>query len=325
MALTWIQKLKFVFSGGIVIAVVASTSAALAARYEANEITFKDVTATIEIISMASAEDINVSITQGKTYRAIETAIVDGVLVLEGEPWRADEAHDCCDRLISRDVNLRADRQTQTAPAQDIAFFEDYPVIRVTTPLSTDVNFEDVRMQLDMDRIDGALNLDGCYVYGEASDVAEASIGILSGSRLIIGNVGAGLEVDISGDADFMAGQAASVDIDIAGPGDVILGVIDGMLDVSIAGSGSVRATGLDGPMTARIAGSGLAAVRSGRADRLRATMDGSGLVYFGGETRQPELRLSGSSEVRLQSVSGRIDHKGGGAVFVDGARIELD
>ncbi len=113
------------------------------------------------------------------------------------------------------------------------------------------------------------------------------------------------------------------VDIDIAGPGDVLLGDVDGMLDVSIAGSGLVRSTRLDGPLTVRIAGSGAVVVKAGSADRLRATIDGSGGVYFGGEVTQPELRLFGSSEVKMHSVNGRMIRHGGGTVYVDGKRVD--
>jgi len=88
-------------------------------------------------------------------------------------------------------------------------------------------------------------------------------------------------------------------------------------MDVSIAGSGIVRTTRLDGPLTVRIAGSGGVAVKGGYADRLRATVDGSGGVYFGGAVKQPELRLFGSSEVRMKSVTGRVEKHGQGTVYV--------
>ena len=127
---------------------------------------------------------------------------------------------------------------------------------------------------------------------------------------------------DVSGDADLLAGDAAMVDIDMAGPGDVILGHVDGFMDVSIAGSGLVRATRLDGPLDVRIAGSGAVAVKEGQAQRLRATIDGSGAVYFGGSVAAPELRLFGSSEVHMDRVNGRVRHSGQGAVYVAGERL---
>ena len=156
-----------------------------------------------------------------------------------------------------------------------------------------------------------------CYVYGEAGDAGEAVVGIIAGSRLVMGDVGSGLEIDVSGDADLLTGDASTVDIDIAGPGDVVIGKVDGMLDVSIAGSGTVRGESLDGPMITRIAGSGAVSVKSGRADKLKAIIDGSGGVEFGGTAVQPELKLFGSAEVRMGAVSGRITRAGGGDVYV--------
>ena len=104
---------------------------------------------------------------------------------------------------------------------------------------------------------------------------------------------------------------------------DSIVGSLDGMMDVSIAGSGTVRATRLEGPLTARIAGSGAVAVQGGRAEKLKATIDGSGGVFFEGAVVGPDLRLSGSPEIRMRSVTGRISHAGGGEVYVNDKLVE--
>ena len=289
---------------------------AAAATFETNKISFQDITGTVEIRT-TTGDEIDIEIRQGAKLAPIEVIEKDGVVHVTGERWVDDEDKNCCDDRITRTVALRKDRRATTGEPVDEAFFADYPTIVVSIPVEGDVDFIDARMKLTMERLDGRLGLDACYVYGETADVEEASVGIIHGSRLVMGNVASGFEVDVSGDADLLAGDVAMADIDIAGPGDVVLGEIDGMLDVSIAGSGIVRATRLDGPMTVRIAGSGGAAVKGGRADRLRATIDGSGGVYFGGQVAQPDLRLYGSSEVRMRSVSGRIVKKGGGEVYV--------
>lgn len=295
-----------------------------AARFAADKIIFKDVTGAVEIATN-TGEEIDVAIRQGKTYRRISVEEKEGVLTIAGEKWKEEEPYDCCNSRISRTFDARRDRKASTGAPVDNDFFADYPTIVVSMPKTGDVAFVDARMKLKMESIDGALALDACYVYGEAGDAGEAVIGVVSGSRLVMGDVGAGLEIDISGDADFKAGDAASVDVDIAGPGDVILGAVDGMLDVSIAGSGTVRAARLDGPLTARIAGSGAVAVQDGRADKLKATIDGSGGVFFLGAAADPDLRLAGSAEVRLGSVEGRIRRAGGGEVYVADKRIEKE
>ena len=308
------QRFKSLIAGMTATATIFS--AASAASFESNKISFRDITGTVEI-KTTTGDEIDVEISQGAKFSAIEVIEQDGVVILTGERWVEDEDRNCCDNRITRDVNLRKGRKLTTGEPVNEAFFADYPTIVVSMPVEGDVDFIDARMKLSMERLAGRLGLDACYVYGETSDVEEASVGIIHGSRLVMGDVASGLEIDVSGDADLLAGDVATVDVDIAGPGDVILGEIDGMFDVSIAGSGIVRTTRVDGPMTVRIAGSGGAAVKSGRADRLKATIDGSGGVYFGGLVVQPELRLYGSSEVRMRSVNGRIIHHGGGDVYV--------
>lgn len=291
-------------------------SLANAASFETNKISFQDITGAVEI-KTTNGDEIDIEIRQGKKYTQVQLAEKDGVVFVTGERWVDDDKRNCCDNRITRNVNLRKDRKATDGEPVDEVFFADYPTIIVSMPVKGDVDFIDGRVKLTLERLDGRLGLDACYVYGETANLDEASIGVISGSRLVMGDVASGLEIDISGDADVMAGDVAMADVDIAGPGDVILGEIDGMLDVSIAGSGILRTTRVDGPMTVRIAGSGGVAVKGGRADRLRATIDGSGGVYFGGQVAQPDLRLYGSSEVRLRSVSGRITHKGGGDVYV--------
>jgi hypothetical protein len=306
-------------------AAALAASPAAAERFTADNILFQDVTGAVEIVTTGTGEEIDVVIRQGKTNHAVELSMKDGVVTVKGERWKEEELKDCCNYRITRNFDPRHGRTATTGQPVDEDFFSDYPTIVVTMPRAGDVTFVDARMKLKMDDLDGTLNLDACYVYGEAGAVDEAVIGVIVGSRLVVGDVGAGLEIDVSGDADVMTGSAATVDVDIAGMGDVILGDIDGMLDVSIAGSGSVRSTRLEGPLTVRIAGSGAVAIKEGRAERLKAIIDGSGGVFFDGAVVQPELKLYGSSEVRMGSVTGRIIRHGGGEVYVGGKLVEKE
>lgn len=290
---------------------------ASAERFKADKIVFEDVTGAVEIVTNGG-DEIDVVVAQGKTYSKVETVLgEDRVLTVRGEAWKDEERRDCCNDRIRRTVNLRKDRALSQGEAPDDDFFTDYPTIKVTMPRAADVSFIDARMKIAMGDLAGALNLDACYAYGEIGDVEEAVIGLVAGSRLVLGDVAAALELDVSGDADLLAGDAAMADIDIAGPGDVVVGSLDGMLDISIAGSGAVRASRLVGPLTVRIAGSGAVAVKSGRAEGLRATIDGSGGVFFEGAVVRPDLRLFGSAEVRMATVTGSIKRAGGGEVYV--------
>jgi hypothetical protein len=296
---------------------------ASAARHTASKVLFQDITGDVKITT-TGGDDVEVNVRQGKAYHKIDVKLVDGVLVIAGERWREEEQRDCCDTRITRTENLQRDRVASVgkAPADPNAFLDDYPVIEVSLPRKNDVAFVDARMKLAMEAIDGRLMLDACYVYGETGNLGQATIGVISGSRLAIGDVKSGLEIDVSGDADVTGGTAAMVDIDIAGPGDVMIGAVDGMLDVSIAGSGLARVARIDGPMTARIAGSGAVSVQGGKADKLTVTIDGSGGVFHEGSAVAPTLRLYGSPTVSLGSVDGRITRHGKGEVYVGGKLV---
>ncbi len=297
-------------------------SAAGAETFAASEISFRDITGTVEIVT-TSGDEIDIAIRQGTTHRRVALEEKDGVVFVSMEPWKEAQDRDCCDQRITRTLDRRADRRATTGEPLDEALFADHPTIEVSMPYEGDVEFVDARVKLSMERLAGALHLDSCFVYGEVGDVEEAVVNLIHGSRLVMGEVKAGLEIDVSGDADLRVGDASMVDVDMAGPGDVILGDIDGMLDVSIAGSGLVRATRLDGPMTTRIAGSGAVAIKAGRAESMRAFIDGSGAIFFSGAVTRPELKLYGSSEVHMDAVNGRLVRHGGGAVFVNGVKVE--
>lgn len=314
--------MKTSFVGVSVAALMFAAAPASAERFAAGNILFQDVTGNVEVTTTA-AEEIEVVIRQGKTYKPVELSMKDGLVTVKGERWKEDDHHDCCNDRIRREVNLRHERAMSTGAPVDDAFFAEYPTIVVSMPRKGAAKFVDARMKLKMGELEGKLDLDACYVYGEAGGAGMASIGVLSGSRLIVGDIGSGLEIDVSGDADVKAGSAATVDVDIAGSGDVVLGPIDGMLDVSIAGSGNVRATSLDGPLMTRIAGSGDVTVQAGKADRLKAIIDGSGTVNFRGTAVQPELKLYGSSEVRMDALQGTLTHMGSGHVYVAGKKQE--
>lgn len=308
------------FAAGASLAAVLG--GAQAETYSLSAVSFRDFTGTVDI-KTTSGDEIDIAIRQGKVYSQVRLEEQDGVLVVAGEPWKEDDGYDCCNRRILRTVNPRQGREATTGEPVDEEFFADYPTVEILMPYKGDVEFVDARIKLAMERLAGALNLDACYVYGETSDVGEAVVGLVHGSRLVMGNIGGGLEIDLSGDADLRAGDASIVDVDIAGPGDAVLGDIGGMLDVSIAGSGLVRATRVDGPVTARIAGSGALAVKAGKADRLRAFIDGSGGVFFRGAAVEPDLTLYGSAEVHVDSADGRIVRRGGGSVYVGGVKLE--
>lgn len=298
---------------GVALALIADP--AFAGRFTASKVTFENIVGDVNIVTTAG-DEISVNVRQGASYHSISVNLVGDELIISGEPSPWDAAGGCCGNRIQRDQSLQRDRASLPDPN---AFLSDYPIIEISMPRKNDVAFENARIKLSLGGIDGRLTLAACYVYGETAELGEASIGVISGSRLAIGDVKSKLELDLSGKAAVVAGSAAMADIDIAGAGEVMMGGVDGMLDVSIAGSGLARIARIDGPMVARIAGSGAVAVQGGRADKLTVTIDGSGGVYFEGVAVSPTLRFNGSPTVRLGAVEGRIIRHGRGEFYVGG------
>ena len=159
----------------------AMTGAVGAETFESNSISFRDITGSIEI-KTTTGEEIDISISQGSKFSQVALTEKDGVVYVTGEKWREDEGVDCCDRKIRRDFNPRQGRTVTTGEPVDEGLFADYPTITVSMPFKGDVEFIDARMKLQMERLDGRLALDACYVYGQTSDVDEAVIGIIDGS-----------------------------------------------------------------------------------------------------------------------------------------------
>lgn len=290
--------------------------AALAARYKAAKVSFQDITGAVTVTT-TGGEDVDLKITQGKVYRPLTVKMEGDTLIIAGEPPADPLDRDCCNDRIRRTESLARDRAAGTPELSPDALFADYPVIEISVPRKNDIAFEDARIRLKMGALDGRLTLDACYVYGETETLGAATIGVIAGSRLALGDVKSVLDLDVSGDAEVFGGAAAAADIDIAGPGAVTIGAVDGMLDISIAGSGVARTGRVDGPMTVRIAGSGVAIAQGGRIDRFVATIDGSGEAIAEGTAVNPELRLYGSPIVRFGAVEGRITRHGGGDVYV--------
>ena len=310
------------FSAGLAILAMLSADPALAARYKAAKVSFQDITGAVTVTT-TGGEDVDLKITQGKIYRPLTVKLEGDTLIIAGEPPAELLERDCCNDRIRRTESLARDRAAGAPELPPDALFADYPVIEISVPRKNDISFEDARIRLKMGALDGRLMLDACYVYGETETLGAATIGVLSGSRLALGDVKSALDLDVSGDAEVFGGAAATADIDIAGPGAVTIGAVDGMLDISIAGSGVARTGRVDGPMTVRIAGSGVAVAQGGRIDRFVATIDGSGEAVAEGTAVNPELRLYGSPIVRFGAVEGRITRHGGGDVYVGGELVK--
>lgn len=294
---------------------------AWAAEFSAEKVTLSNVRARLEL-QTGSFDQVNVTIQQGKAYHRLRVEEVGGVLGITGDFQGIETQDHCCSDNIRRDFRPANPQNDGDGRGQAEAPDSDFPVILITAPASVDLEIFNSHLEVEAGAIEGRLLLEACAIYGEFGVLDHAVINLLPGSRLVVGDVKSLLELDISGDASLVGGNVSMIDADIAGSGDVTVSSVTGMADISIAGSGRVRMAHINGPLTARIAGSGVVSAQSGTADPLRVLIDGSGGVYLQGQAKSPDLRLSGSAEVRLRSVAGQIRRHGIGVVFVGGEEL---
>ena len=226
----------------------------------------------------------------------------------------------------------------------DLKPLSDYPTLRITAPDST------------------ALVVRNSVVFGSASDLADVEFESRSCGRFAFGDVSDTFTVSQSGSGKITAGDVGQADLRTSGSGDFEIGDSE-TLRFSSSGSGDLAARAVAGPASLRSSGSGDAVVTrvgdglefrsSGSGDLLLGRLDGaaelastgsgdvtidageitgldarttgSGDVDIGASVRDAELRSTGSGDFRLQSVTGRLDHRstGSGSVTVAGERIK--
>ena len=107
-------------------------------------------------------------------------------------------------------------------------------------------------------------------------------------------------------------GPARAADIDV-GAGEVhIENLAGGRL--AISGAGSLRVGQASGLLELALAGAGEIAVESGRIDDLAATLDGAGDIEVAATAMAARLRNRGSGAIRVERVTGPLDHEMTGA-----------
>lgn len=313
-------KLKYL-AAILLFGAINAPMVALSADFSAEKVILSNVKGRLEI-QTGNFDQVTVTVRQGAVYQRLRIAETDGVLGITGEFQGVVNESRCCVGGIYRDFrSVQANHVAEgSRAAAEIA--TDHPVISIVAPMSMGFEIFNSHLEVDAGAIGGRLLLEACAIYGEFGGLDHAVINLLAGSHLVVGDVKSMLELDISGNSSLVGGDVSMIDADIAGSGDVTISNVTGMADISIAGSGQVRLAHVNGPLTARIAGSGVVSAQAGTADPLRAIIDGSGGVYVQGQAKSPDLRLSGSAEVRMGSVAGKLRRYGTGAVFIGGEEI---
>jgi hypothetical protein len=179
--------------------------------------------------------------------------------------------------------------------------------MRISAPLGTPVEIEDMVGRITGGDLDAPLKLDGSSLDVRFGRVTDARVSIAGAGKIQLGVVQKALEIEVAGSGKFEAASAQVARITIAGGGDVKLGPVATGLTTEVAGSGDVRVASINGPLEVTIAGSGSVYVEGGRATPLKVEIAGSGDVVHRGEAVDPNVGIYGSGSVKVQSYSGRL------------------
>ena len=219
------------------------------------------------------------------------------------------------------------------------AFLMDYPVMKLTLPKGTSLEFDDVITIAAVGDLEGDFALDGGLVEAVIGNVHNANIGVVRNGDVSIGHARETLKVGISGSGDVTALSARKADIAIGGSGDIDIGDVAGDASIRIGGSGDVSAGNIGGSLSAATSGSGDVQVgevggganfaTSGSGDieassvhgETKARLSGSGDIDIGGgRAENLEVTISGSGSFKLDGVSTNLHARvaGSGRVSVD-------
>ncbi|MCE9523013.1 MAG: DUF2807 domain-containing protein [Alphaproteobacteria bacterium] len=182
--------------------------------------------------------------------------------------------------------------------------------LRISAPLGTPYDIEDMVGSINAGDLDAPLRLDGSSLTARFGRVQSAKVSVAGSGRITVGAIKETLDLEIAGSGRFEAPSAAAAQIEIAGGGDVILGPLVGGLSAEIAGSGDVRAAQINGPVDIEIAGSGGVIIDGGRATSFSVDIAGSGDVLFKGEAVNPDVSIAGSGDVKVGSYSGHLSQE---------------
>jgi hypothetical protein len=186
--------------------------------------------------------------------------------------------------------------------------------IRISAPLGTPVEIEDMVGRVVAGDLDAPLSLEGSSLDARFGRVTTARVSVAGSGKIQLGAVQQALDVEVAGSGKLDVASAASARVEIAGGGDVKVGPIAGGLRSEVAGSGDIRVASINGPLDVEIAGSGSVYVDGGRAAPLKAEIAGSGDVVFNGQAVDPNISIYGSGSVKVRSYTGQLHQEMAGS-----------
>jgi hypothetical protein len=130
-----------------------------------------------------------------------------------------------------------------------------------------------------------------------------------------IGDVGGGLELDLSGAAKVGAQHAADFATDISGDASVTVAKAEGKGAISISGHGSVAVGEARMPaLSVDLSGAGSVSIGNGHIGHATLDESGFGSIRIGGEVDDAKVDLSGAGSVHFAKVNGALEKDVSGA-----------
>ena len=119
------------------------------------------------------------------------------------------------------------------------------------------------------------------------------------------------MDVLLSGAGGVMVSEADLDEVvaNVDGGGHVMVMGVSRRANVNVGGSGGVTLQEIRGDIAVRIDGSGNVVVDHGRAEVLKAALNGAGNFRFGGVVLNPEIESSGSGKVSIGARAYREDY----------------
>ena len=169
-----------------------------------------------------------------------------------------------------------------------------YARITLTKPLTITVPFEDINT-LHLRGSGSIISKDTITADDEVLLETEGSGNMAITSGVKAPTVRA--VISGSGDIDAYGLQSQDVLVEVKGSGDIVLKGTTNMLTCSIEGSGDIDTYGLQSQdVLVKVEGSGV--IKTTVANTLKGSVSGSGNVYYKGDTKKPDISITGSGEI---------------------------
>jgi hypothetical protein len=222
--------------------------------FQVRRVHLDDVVATVEIVTVPQAGPVRVQVNGKPDYLKEVRVHAVGDEVMIRQEVKEDEAWFPWNMFNKWSDDRRTD---------DLR-------IRVTMPIATPLEVEDMVGKLVAGNIDGPVQLGGHAL-------------------------------------DARLGNLQSAKIDIEGAGEIQIASVREIFGVQIAGAGEIRVGQVTGPVAIDIAGAGEVTVDGGRATSFDVDISGSGDVTFNGEVVNPNIEINGAGNVTVASYTGNL------------------